>query len=76
MEDRIIEITPSGDPTESPMKKNGSNIRGLWDSIKHVVLCIKGIPEGEETEKGIESVFEEIMAEYFPNLKKETDTQT
>ena len=31
--------------------------------------------EGEERERGIENVFEEIMAENFPNLKKETDVQ-
>ena len=30
---------------------------------------------GEEREKRIENVFEEIMAETFPNLKKETDIQ-
>ena len=35
-------------------------------------LCISGIPEGEERDKGIENVFEEIVAENFPNLKKET----
>ena len=29
-----------------------------------------GIPEGEERAKGIENVFEEIMAENFPNLTK------
>ena len=34
-----------------------------------------GIPEGEEREKGIENVFEEVMAENFPNLKKDTDIQ-
>ena len=32
-----------------------------------------GIPKGEERGKVIENVFEEIMAENFPNLKKETD---
>ena len=32
-------------------------------------------PEGEEREKEIENVFEEIMAENFPHLKKETDIQ-
>ena len=32
-------------------------------------------PEGEEREKEIETVFEEIMAENFPNLRKETDIQ-
>ena len=29
-----------------------------------------GIPEGEEKEKGIENIFEEIMAENFANLKE------
>uniref|UniRef100_A0A8D1SPW4 L1 transposable element RRM domain-containing protein n=1 Tax=Sus scrofa TaxID=9823 RepID=A0A8D1SPW4_PIG len=52
------------------MKKHESNIRDLWDNIKWANPCIIGIPEGEEKEKGIENIFEEIMAENFPNLKK------
>lgn len=32
-------------------------------------------PEGEEREKGPETLFEEILAENFTNLKKETDIQ-
>ena len=51
------------------MKKHESNIRDLWDNIKQANLCIIGIPEGKEKEKGIENIFEEIMAENFPNLK-------
>ena len=47
----------------------------LWDNIKCANLCITGIPEVEERVKEIENVFEEIMAENFPNLKKETDIQ-
>ena len=43
------------------------------NDIKHVNLRIIGIPEQEEREKGIENVFEEIKAENFPSLKKETD---
>ena len=39
-------------------------------NIKHGNLCIVGIPEGEEIEKGIENIPEEIMAENFSNLKK------
>ena len=31
--------------------------------------------EGEERENGFENVFKEIMAENFPNLRKETDIQ-
>ena len=53
------------------MKKNESNIWDLWINIKFANLRIKGIPEGEEREKGIKNVFEEIIAENFPNLKKE-----
>ena len=54
------------------MKKHESNIRDLWDNIKWANLHILGIPEGEEKDKGIENIFEEIMSENFPSLK-ETD---
>ena len=64
-----MEITQSGQQTENQMKKYESNIRDLWDTIKWANLCIIGIPEGKEKEKGIENTFEEIMAEHFPNLK-------
>ena len=33
------------------------------------------MPEGEKREKGIKNVFEEMMAEKFPNFKKEIDIQ-
>ena len=52
------------------MKKHESNRRDLWDNIKWANLCIIGIPEGEEKEKGIENIFEEIMAKNFPHLKE------
>ena len=39
------------------------------DNIKQANLHLIGIPEGEEEEKGIENIFEEIMAENIPNLK-------
>ena len=69
VEQRIMEITQSGQQTENQMKKHESNIRDLWDNIKWANLCIIGILEGEEKEKGIENIFEEIMAENFPNLE-------
>ena len=68
MEDRIMEITQSGQQAESQVKKHKSNIRDLWDNIKWANLHIIGIPEGKEKEKGIENTFEEIMAENFPYL--------
>ena len=67
-----MEITQSGQQTENQTKKHERNIRDLWDNIKQTNLCIIGIPEEEEKEKGMENVFEEIMSENFPNLR-ETD---
>ena len=52
------------------MKKHESNIRSV--DLKQTNLYTIGMPEGEEKETGIENIFEEIMAEHFPNLK-ETD---
>ena len=69
LEDRIMEITQSGQQTENQMKKHESNIRDLRDNIKQANLCIIGIPEREEKDKGIENIFEEIITGNFPNLK-------
>ena len=38
-------------------------------------MCIIGVPEGEEREKGPEKIFEEIRVENFPNMGKEIATQ-
>ena len=64
-----MEITQSPQQTENQIKKNESNIRDLWDNIKQANLHTIGIPEGEEKEKGIENIFEEIITGNFPNLK-------
>ena len=70
VEDRIMEITQSGQQTENQMKKQESNIRELWDNITRANPCITGIPEGGvEKDKGMENIFEEIIAGNFPNLK-------
>uniref|UniRef100_A0A4X1U9I8 L1 transposable element RRM domain-containing protein n=1 Tax=Sus scrofa TaxID=9823 RepID=A0A4X1U9I8_PIG len=69
VEDRIMEITQIGQQMENQMKKHESNIRDLWNNIKWVNLRIIGIPEGVEKDKGMESIFEEIITGNFPNLK-------
>ena len=57
------------------LKKNGASIRDLWDNIKLTNIRIIGVPEGEEREKPMENLLEEIRAENFLNLAKETDIQ-
>ena len=69
LEDRILKINQSGQQKENQMKNHESNIRDLWDNIKWANLHVIRIAEGEEKEKGIENIFEEIMAENLPNLK-------
>ena len=60
-------------------KTNFKKMKAIWEicgiTLSIPTLAIIGIPEGEEREKGIKNVFEKIMAEKFPNLKKETDIQ-
>ena len=47
-----------------------NRLRELSDSIKRYNICIIGVPE-EEERKGYRK-FEEIIANNFPNLRKET----
>ena len=50
--------------------------------MKHNNICIMGIPEGEDSERGrqLKNLFEKIMTEKFPSLvgkktKTKPDTQ-
>ena len=57
------------------MKRNEDSPRDLWDNIKCNNICIIGVPEGEERERGQEKIFKEIIVENFPNMGKEIVTQ-
>ena len=41
--------------------------------MKHSNVRIIGIPEGLEKNRGLEEIFEQIVAENFPNLARETN---
>ena len=57
------------------MRRNEDSLRDPWDNIKRTNICITGVPEGEEREKGPEKIFEEIVVENFPNMGKEIAIQ-
>ena len=57
------------------MKRNEDSLTDLWDNIKHNNICIIGVAEGEEREKGPEKIFEEIIVENFHSIGKEIATQ-
>ena len=60
---------------EKRMRRNEDSIRDLCDNIKCNNICIIMVPEGEERDKGSEKIFEEIIAENFPNMGKDIVNQ-
>ena len=57
------------------MKRNEDSLRDLWNNIKCTNICIIVVLEGKERQKETENIFEDITAENFLNLGKETDIQ-
>jgi len=60
---------------EKRIMQNENRLRKLRDSIKHNNIRIIGIPEEGQTEEGEGNLFEEIIAENYPNLGKEAEIQ-
>ena len=57
------------------LRKNEKGFREMQDNMKRNNIHIIGTPEGEEEEQGIENLFEKVMMENFPNLRREKVTQ-
>ena len=43
------------------IKRKEDSLRDFCDNIKHINICIIGLPEGEERQKGAENIFEDII---------------
>ena len=63
-------MTDAEQKREKRLKTNEESLRELWDDVKRTNICVIGVPEGEEREKGKEKIFEEIIAENFPSMGK------
>ena len=70
LEDKIME-KEAEKKRDKKIQEYEGKIRELNDALKRNNLRINGIPEKEEREKGVEGVLEEIIAENFPDLRKE-----
>ena len=73
VEDRLVEITDV--KKRKKLKTNEESLRELWDNVKHTNICVIGVPEGEEIEKGTEKIFQEIIAKNLAIMGKEPLTQ-
>ena len=54
------------------MKRNEDSLRDFWDNIKGVIVTLY---PGRGREKEPEKISEEILAENFPKLEKQTVTK-
>ena len=75
VEDKIVEITVTEQNKEKRMMRIKDSLRDLWDNIKCTNIQIIGVAEEEKKKKGSEKIFEEIIAENFPNIGKEIVNQ-
>ena len=71
----MVEINAAKQNIGKRMKTNEDNLRDLWDNIKCTNIYIIWVLEGEEREKGPQKIFEEIIAENFPNMGKKIVNQ-
>ena len=70
-----MEITDAEQKREKRLKTNEESLREFWDYVKRTNIRIIGVPEGEEREKETDKIFQEIIAENFPDMEEEPLTQ-
>ena len=73
IEDKLMESNEAEKKREMKTKEHNVRIREISDSLKRNNIGIIGVPEKEETQIGVEGLCEQIIAENFPNLGKDTD---
>ena len=54
------------------MNRKEDNLTDLWDNIKHANTLIIGVLKRWETEKGLEKIINNIIAEKFSNMERES----
>ena len=75
VEDRMVEINEAERKKEKRIKRNGDNLRDLWDNVKCPNIRNIGVPEEEDRKKDHEKILEEIIIENFLKMGKEIITQ-
>ena len=75
VEDKMVEINEAERKKEKRIKRNVDKLRDLWDNVIHPNIRIIGVPEEKGKKKGHEKILEKIIAENFPKMGKEIETQ-
>ena len=72
LEDGLVEDKAKREAWLKKIQSQERRLREITDSMKCSNVRIISIPEGVEKNRGLEEIFEEIVAKNFPNLAKET----
>ena len=75
IEDKLMARTDTEEKREKQLKDYEDRLRETNDSIRRKNLRLIGVPEGVEMNRCTECVHEQLIAESFPNLGRETYIQ-
>ena len=75
IEDKLMARRETEEKREKQLKGHEERLREINDSLRRKNLCLIGVPECTESDRGPESIFEQIIAENFPNFRRETGIQ-
>ena len=71
IEDKLMAKRETEEKRDKQLKDHEDRLREI-NSLRKKKLRLIGVPEGAERDRGPEYVFEQIIAENFPNLGRET----
>ena len=72
IEDKLIAKRETEEKRDKQLKDHEDRLREINDSLRKKNLRLIGVPKGAKRARGPEYVFEQIIAENFPNLGRET----
>ena len=75
IEEKLMAKRETEEKRDKQLKDHEDRLREISDSLRKKNLRLIGVPEGAERDRGPEYVFERIIAENFPNLRRKTGIQ-
>ena len=74
-EDKLMATKEAEEKREKKIRDHEEMLREINDSLRRKNLCIIEVPESARRARGPESIFEQTIAENFPNLGREIGIQ-
>ena len=71
IEDKLMVRKEAEEKRGKQLRDHEERLREINKNLRKMNLCIIGIPEEAERERGPKCIFEQIIAENFPNLGKQ-----